>query len=165
MNMFDCEKEALVIEAVKSGNWDDELRSHAASCEVCADVFLAGHLLQELSACDKTQAVLPNGGLIWWKAQWKAKRAAAERATQPISIVEKISCVCAVLCAIGLCVWQWNPIRAWWASVSSGWHMSSNSVQQFVVSLWEKSSPAIVLCASVLVIFLIFVGYLVGTEE
>jgi len=165
MNVCGCEKEALVIEAVRCGTWDDALRTHAARCPVCADAALAADLLRELSDLDNTQVTLPNGGLIWWKAQLKAKRAAAERATQPISIVEKVFCACSILSAIGLLLWQWSSISAWFALLLNGLHMNSYSLQHSLVEVWEKSSPIYILCASALLLVFSLVGYLVWTEQ
>lgn len=171
MNLFKCEKEPLVIDAVRCGDWDDAaraddaLRLHAAACPDCADAALAAQVLHELNTPDITEATLPNGGLIWWKAQLKAKRAAAERVTQPISIVETVFCACAVLSAIGILIWQWSPIQTWFVSFVRGMGEGSHSVFEFLAGAWETSTPIIVLCAGVLLIVFSFVGYTVSTEE
>jgi hypothetical protein len=165
MNVFDCEKEALVIDAVRCRNWNDALRTHAAACPVCADAAVAAEFLRELSDLDDIQVTLANGGLIWWKAQLKAKRAAAERATRPIRIAERVFGGCATLSAIGLLIWQWGAISAWIPLPFNGLHVNSDGVREFLMGVWEKSSPMIILGASALLIFFSFVGYLVWTEE
>lgn len=174
MNFFKCEKVPLVIEAVRCGDWPDgndaalgghALRMHAAICPECADTALAAQLLQELNTRDISQAKLPNGGLIWWKAQLAAKRAAAERATQPISIVERVCCACAALSALGILVWQWSSIKTWFVSLVGGLSESSLPTLDFLSGAWETSTPIIILCASVLLIAFSFLGYAVWTEE
>lgn len=171
MNLFKCEKEPLVIEAVRFGEWgdasraDDALRMHAATCPECAETALAAQLLREWNARDITESTLPNGGLIWWKAQLKAKREATERATQPISIVEAVFWACAALSAVGILIWQWSPIQTWFVSLVRALGERSHSVLDFLAGAWETSTPIIILCASVLVIVFSFVGYAVWTEE
>lgn len=174
MNLFTCEKEPLVIDAVRRGDWpdendvsraDDALWMHAATCPECADTALTAQLLHALNTRDITEATLPNGGLIWWKAQLKAKREAAERATQPISIVEKFFCGCVALSAIALSIWQWNSIAGWFGSVLNGLEAGNYSIPWFLGGLWEKSSPMVIVGATVLLALFTFVGYLVSTEE
>ena len=181
MKPFECEKESLVIEAVRSGSWDADLREHAAHCESCSDAALAARVLNEMRAVDLAEARIPDAGLMWWKAQLVAKRTAAERATQPISFVERFTYVCGVICFIGVCVWQWDAIRAWFAPIKSGfrgarstasaWHLDLHVMQSSIASWAEKaaslqkSSLTIMLSVGVLLIFVAFAAYFTRSEE
>lgn len=165
MNMLECQKELLVTEALRREDWSDELRNHVAACSVCADTVLTAQLLKELNDIANPQVKLPNAGLIWWKAQLKAKRAAAERAAQPIRLVEKISCACAALAALFLSIWQWNAIRLWLGSFASGFYVESDSIQDLLASAWGKSSPILILSATALAVLISFVGYLAWKED
>jgi hypothetical protein len=181
MKPFECEKESLVVEAVRSGSWDADLREHAAHCESCSDVALAARVLNEMRGVDQAEARIPDAGLMWWKAQLVAKRTAAERATQPISFVERFTYVCGILCFIGVCVWQWAAIRAWFAPIRSGfrgarsaasvWHLDLHAMQSSIASWAEKagslqkSSLTIVLSVGVLLIFVAFAAYFTRSEE
>src|SRR5271155_5167310 len=149
MKPFECEKESLVIEAVRSGSWDADLREHAAHCGACSDAALAARVLNEMMAIDQVEARIPGAGLMWWKAQLVARRTAAERATQPISFVERFAYASGIFCFIGVCVWQWEAIRAWFASIksvsggvrpaTSTWHFDFHTVQGSIVSWAEKA--------------------------
>lgn len=181
MKPFECEKESLVIEAVRSGSWDADLRAHATHCEWCSDAAVAARVLNEMRAIDQAEARIPDAGLMWWKAQLTAKRTAAERATQPISFVERFTYVCGILCFIGVCVWQWVAIRAWFAPIKSGlhgarsaasaWHLDLHAMQSSIASWAEKaaslqkSSLTIVLSVGVLLIFVAFAAYFTRSEE
>jgi hypothetical protein len=181
MKPFECEKESLVIEAVRSGSWDADLREHPAHCDSCSDAALAARVLNEMRAVDQAEARIPDAGLMWWKAQLVAKRTAAERATQPISFVERFTYACGIFCFIGVCVWQWDAIRAWFASIKSAsgglrsamptWHFDVRTVQSSIVSWVEKagslqkSSLMIVLSVGVLLIFVAFAAYFARSEE
>lgn len=113
-----CDRESAVLEALLAGRWpdacDEELRAHAADCAVCSEVVLVSQILRQEDAAALAQARLPAPGLVWWKAQIRARRAAAERAAAPIAIVERLSAVCVVLSLLGLAVWQWDKVASWW---------------------------------------------------
>jgi len=181
MKPFECDREPLVIEAVRSGLWDTELREHATHCDPCSDAALAARVLNEMRAVDQAEARIPDAGLMWWKAQLVAKRTAAERATQPISFVERFAYACGILCFIGVCVWQWAAIRAWSAPIKSAsgslrppastWHLDFHNVASLIASWAEKagslqgSSLTMVLSVGVLLIFVAFAAYFVRSEE
>src|SRR5450755_2311228 len=123
MNLQHCEKETLIIEAARRGFWEEDLRAHAAECPVCSDAALAAQFLQEMQHADLAEVKVPSAGWMWWRAQLLAKRAAAERVTQPITLVEQMAGACAVLSAVGLFVWQWHSIRAWFATFAGARHL------------------------------------------
>ena len=89
--MLGCDQEPKVLEAVRSGHWDESLRVHVASCSVCRDVVLVSEFLLKENEEAAAQAHLPDAGLVWWKAQLLARREAAQRAVRPIALIEKIT--------------------------------------------------------------------------
>ncbi len=114
MKAENCPREVEVLEATRSGDWPEELRSHSALCSVCADVVLvAGVLLQEGTQVSSLPS-LPSAGFVWWKAQLRARREAAQRAAEPIAIVERLAWGCGVLALLGLAFWQWARVEDWW---------------------------------------------------
>jgi hypothetical protein len=166
MNMpFYCEKEPMVIEAVRRGRWEESLQAHAQDCPVCADAVLAARFLEEMRVADLLEAKVPDAGWMWWRAQLRARREAARRATQPITLVEHLACACAALSLAGLCVWQWRSIRAWLASGRVAWHLGGDSVQSFFVSAWEKSGPLLVFGAAAILILFSFVALLIWADD
>jgi hypothetical protein len=113
-----CEREAAVLEALQAGRWPDacdkELRAHVAQCALCAEVVLVAKVLRQEDATALAQAHLPAPGLVWWKAQIRARRAAAERAAAPITMVERLAAACVVLSLLGLAIWQWDRVESGW---------------------------------------------------
>ena len=93
MKTYYCEQEAAALEAVEFGRWPkgcgEELRAHSDHCSICSDVVLVAQTLQQEDQWARNEAALPTAGLVWWKAQMRAKREATVRATEPIAIVEK----------------------------------------------------------------------------
>jgi hypothetical protein len=160
-----CEKEPLVIEAVRRGFWEDELRAHAEDCPVCSDAALAAQFLQEMQYADLAEVKVPSSGWMWWRAQLMAKRAAAERATQPITLVEQMAAACAALSVIGVLIWQWHAIRAWFATVGGTWRLGSYSAQELIVNLWAKSNALLIVSACAFLVVLSLAAYLILAEE
>lgn len=165
MNAIHCEKEPLVLEAVKNGRWDDDLRRHTAECAVCSEVALTASFLHAMRDEDFAEVQVPQAGRVWWRAQLQARRTAAERAVKPVTIAELAAFVCAALAFVGVCVWQWQAFSARLASFAAGWHLDSAPVQNFVVNLWQTSSTTLILGASAVLIFFLLLAYLVRTEE
>lgn len=165
MNSPPCEKEQAVLEAVQAGRWDDELRRHAASCPVCADVTLVAHVLREAHECDRAEVQLPDASRVWWKAQWLARRQAAERAAQPMALVERVAYSFGVLSLLAMAVWQWTRIQGWFRWLGDLWYLSRSSAGEFVSVLWQQSSFVLLLSAGVLLFFLTCAAYLVWADE
>ena len=122
MKLPQCDREQEVVDALRSGRWasawGEEIRQHAAVCAVCAEVALVAQEFQreaELARAELQQpgAGLPSAGLVWWKAQLAARRAAEQRAAEPMMLVERVAYALGALAALGLGVWQWPRIAGW----------------------------------------------------
>lgn len=167
MKPMECQHEMRVIEAARSGLWDDELRRHAAECAVCADTLLAARVLRELRASEPQDIKLPDAGLVYWKSQLRARREAAARAAEPIALVERFALVCAALTILGVSIWRRHAIRLWLVSLASGWSWPANAgaLQTFFSGLWTKPDSLVVICAVGLLVFLTGVVCLIWNEE
>jgi hypothetical protein len=180
MKPHECKNERLVIEAARTGRWDTELQQHAAQCQACADAVLAARVLNEMRAIDESEARIPNAGLMWWKAQLLAKREAGERATQPITFVERFAYVWIAVCAIGVSIWQWRTIRTWLASLAPKpftfsfapfWTAVSHACASVFPSWPGKSAHlqgaglAALVGVGILLIFIAFAAYFAASEK
>lgn len=180
MKPLDCKSEPLVIEAVHTGRWDPELRQHAAQCQACADAALAARVLREMREIDEAQARIPNAGLMWWKAQLLAKQEAGERATQPITFVERFAYAWIAVCAIGVSIWRWHAIQARMASLApktpslsfgSFWASVSRACMNAIPSWPAKSAYlrgaglAALVGVGILLIFIAFATYFAASEK
>ena len=159
MNLPNCEREAAVLRAVESNNWTEELRSHADTCEVCSEVTLVAHYLQADAQETMAEAPLPDAGLIWWKAQRQARREAAERATLPIVILERVSWGVGALSTAGLLAWFWPQIEAVSGMFRLAWEQTSS------LNLSLQPSSYLLVGGSLLLFLLTFVLYAVWAEE
>jgi hypothetical protein len=108
-----CEFEPEVLAAVLEARWperaDAELREHAAACAICAEVAAVGAALDADREALRAEAVLPEGGLVWWRAQLRARREAAKVAGRPITAAQ----VLALASAAGLAGACFGATSAW----------------------------------------------------
>lgn len=164
-NLPFCQKEPAVIAAVRRGAWEEELRAHAAACPVCSEVALVARALGEMHAAGLADARVPSAGWMWWRMQLRAKREAGERATQPITLIERVTYACIALSAIGLCLWNWHSIYAWFASLGSAAHVANFSIEQFIAAAWDKAGLLMLISCGGFVIILSFIAYLIWADE
>jgi hypothetical protein len=103
---MNCEREFDVFDAVMSGRWpdgcDDELRSHAQECAVCVDLVGVAHALRSEYLAEVQDADVPPSGVVWWKAQRRARRDAVASAQRTITAVQTGTIAAAVI--IGLAI-------------------------------------------------------------
>ena len=97
-----CEFEAEVLAAALQSRWPDrvdaDLRAHVAGCALCADVAAVAGVIEDAREAAHAHVVVPDSGRVWWLAQLRARREAAQAAARPITITELV----AVACAVGL---------------------------------------------------------------
>src|SRR5579871_1537646 len=96
----DCRMEAEILAAIAEARWPAgvaaELRDHAAACPACSDLIaVAAAVLNEKRELRST-AALPDAGQVWWRAQLRARREAAEAAGRPITAAQLVAFGCAV---------------------------------------------------------------------
>jgi len=120
MKLAQCVHEEEVARAAQSGDWPAALRAHADECPVCSEVALVSSFLQCEAESARADAVLPDAGRIWRKAQLASKQAAAERALRPIALMERLTLACAVLVFGAAFLWNWPRIIAWLGRATLG---------------------------------------------
>jgi hypothetical protein len=88
----ECAREQDVLDALATGaareGWSDDLRAHVDACTNCGEIVaVALPLLQEHhEAVEGAQP--PSSGIVWWRAQMRARQEAAKAATRPITVVQ-----------------------------------------------------------------------------
>jgi hypothetical protein len=127
---IECEFEADVLSAVIQSRWPDrvdaELQAHVKSCEICSDVAAVagaiGCAREETAACAALPGALPDSGLVWWKAQMRARREAVEAAGRPITAIQVAAFACALV-LMGACIgatssWFQGTLKWAWAEIA-----------------------------------------------
>jgi hypothetical protein len=127
MNPVECEFESDALAAALQSRWPDRvdahLRAHVAGCAICSDIVgIAGALddaREEIRAC----ADVPDSGRVWWLAQLRARREAAQTAGSPITAAQLVAFACAVgllgACFGATSIWFQSSLR-WIESRAAG---------------------------------------------
>ena len=105
-----CPQEASVSKATRTGQWDNALEEHAATCPVCSEVALISDSLRTIALETEDHKSLPDPYLVWLKAKLAERQAASHRVSKRWDLAEALSqCVAAVV----LAGWLW----AEWPSI------------------------------------------------
>ena len=94
MRRVECQFEAEVLNAVYTNRWperaDAELRAHVSGCAICSDVVTVAKAIEEEFDIARAEARVPESGLVWWRAQMRARQEAAREAVRPITIAQAV---------------------------------------------------------------------------
>src|SRR5688572_26890787 len=104
MNVHECPREADVLEAVTAGRWPfaAELQTHAGSCPVCNDLVAVAAAFTEDTHDGLLRADVPPSGVVWWRAQRRARTEAVRTAGRAITFVQVASIIGAIAAALAL---------------------------------------------------------------
>jgi len=99
MTPIQCSREAEIIEVISAGRWPaqthPELRAHVKSCAICSDVTTVALAMREHHDTTVDIAV-PSAGLVWWRAELRARREARRAAERPLTLVHGLAGACAI---------------------------------------------------------------------
>jgi len=116
----ECPREAEVVEAVAAGRMlgpgAGELGDHVSACAVCRDVAVVAGSIRDDYATARSEAALPSAGLVWWRAQLRARQQGAETAGRAITCVQGVAGVLAAcaLFTMGGLMWPWLRASVDW---------------------------------------------------
>jgi hypothetical protein len=103
---FECVREEDVLDALASNRWpsrcDEELRTHVRNCRVCADLANVAESLVNDRDVAWRDARVPPAGVVWWRAQLRAREDAARAAVRPVAFIQGIAASVAVWLAVAL---------------------------------------------------------------
>ena len=160
-----CVRESEVLDTLQAGRWpaatDASLRDHVTGCAACTELLaIAAPLLDEHHALVQ-EAPVPSSAIVWWRAQRRSRRQAAEHAAQPISFVQGITfaCIAGLLAtALGLFVPTFRRSLALVADAAGFWSGLSLPAPADALAdpLALATAAAVALCALALPIALYF---------
>ena len=128
MTRPDCAREDELLEALQTSRWPETcapgLREHVDSCVACRDLLaVAAPLLEEHRAL-VAGASVPSSAIVWWRAQLRSRREAAEQAAQPISWMFGIGMACAaglLATLLGIVVPTFRRAVSWTGGLVREW--------------------------------------------
>jgi hypothetical protein len=99
MRRGDCTCEAEVLEALQTSRWpdacDEALRSHVECCDGCTELVTLSLALREDRRALMQDASVPSSAIVWWRAQMRSRREAAEKVAQPMTAIQGLAGACA----------------------------------------------------------------------
>ena len=150
MPRVDCPHEADVLMMVTTGRWPDrapeELRAHASTCDICADIALIAQVIDD-DAAMMPAPPLPSAGTVWWRAQLRARQEAAKDVGRPITVAQGV--LLAVVGGVAGAVF--GATTGWFQRVLSRvWGGVSDAASSATASIHFPSLPALPSDVSVL---------------
>ena len=90
-----CEREADTIRAswgvVGPAGFDAGTAAHLAECHHCAEIAELARAFRDERDAACLEACPPAAGIVWWRAQLRARNEAAVRAGRPIAVIHAIA--------------------------------------------------------------------------
>jgi len=103
---LECGREQDVLDALSAGRWPDrcnaDLRAHVASCHLCTDLAEVATALLEDHDSAWREARVPPSGVVWWRAQLRAREEAARAAGRPLAFIQGVAASFAVWLVVAL---------------------------------------------------------------
>ena len=102
----ECSREGDVLDALSARRWPDrcdaDLRAHVASCDICADLVDVATALLDDHEVAWRDARVPPSGVVWWRAQLRAREDAARAAARPLAFIQGVAASVAVWLVVAL---------------------------------------------------------------
>jgi hypothetical protein len=106
MTTIACTREQDVLDVLAARRWPDrcepELEAHIRACAICGDLAAAAAALMNEQESAWGEARVPASGVVWWRAQVRAREEAARAAARPIAFVQGVAASCALWVAVSL---------------------------------------------------------------
>lgn len=97
---IECPREQDVLDALAAQRWparcDDELQAHVQGCGICTDLVAVASALLDDQDTAYHDARIPPSGLVWWRAQLRAREQDARAAARPIAFIQGVAVSVAV---------------------------------------------------------------------
>jgi hypothetical protein len=123
---IECGREQELIDALTSARWPErcgaDLRTHVASCGACADTLAVALPLLTDGEAAYGSARVPSSGIVWWRAQMRARQEAARAASRPITVVQAVAFACGAALVVTATSWALPLAQGWgnWARALAG---------------------------------------------
>ena len=166
-----CSHEDDVVAAVLSRRWeaaDDELKQHAAACEICRDVVSVADLLSVDQERSRSEVRVPAAGQIWWRSAVRARLEAAHAATRPMTWFHGIAGACALGLATALVGMAWPSVRGiagWLATYAFGAESGVYDVAAFMTAALQRSLPLAFVIAACIVLAPVALYFVLSEEK
>jgi hypothetical protein len=91
----ECNCEEEVLDAIAARRWpgrcNPDLLVHVTSCGICADLVQVATALLDDRELAWSDARIPPSGVVWWRAQLRAREDAARAAARPLAFIQGVA--------------------------------------------------------------------------
>jgi hypothetical protein len=109
---------------------------------------------------------LPDAGLVWWKAQLRARREAAELATRPIALAERFAVACGLAVLLAFVVWKWAGFHTWLDRFAKFSLSDGQWLIRLLLNSWNQPfSTLLTASACLFVLFMACLAYAIWAEK
>lgn len=151
-----CDREQDVLDALAAGRCpgrsDGDLYAHVSSCAVCADLADVARAIDNARETAWDGARVPPAGIVWWRAQLRAREDTARAAARPVAFIQGVAASVAIWLLISL--YRALPSAYW-----SEWRSSLTSALPPIA--FTMTNFARFIAAVPLIIFIVVVVWLV----
>lgn len=150
--MRECDREQDVLDALTARRWpercDEALRDHVNGCPVCKDLAQITAAIANDHDALWSSARVPPAGVVWWRAQLRAREDNARAAGQPVAFIQGV----AASVALWLLVSVYRALPAGYVSEWRAWITSSFPTYSFTLADVARVTAAVPLALLILVV-------------
>jgi hypothetical protein len=125
---LECERESDVLDAIAADRWpgrlERDLADHVSRCHLCQDLGTVAQAFADDRDLAPGEVRLPSAGLVWWRAEIRAKQQATQTANRPITFAQAAAAAGGLGAALAL-LSQIDP----------------SSLRRFAVETWTQLGP------------------------
>lgn len=142
MSALECVREQELLDALASSRWPEKcepgLRAHVDGCALCSDTLAVALPLLLDGEAAYASAHVPSPGIVWWRAQLRARREAERVASRPITVVQAIAFVCGAALLASISYWASPTLPNWRATLRQLAHsFTSTLTGAATISPWS----------------------------
>jgi hypothetical protein len=107
----DCPREGEVLQAVRTGIWQQAISAHVNDCAVCREVVQVAQSVRSLAASAEGTLAMPEAHLIWLRSQFSDRQAKEERVWKILDWTEFILAVLVPAVLAGWIGLNWTVLQ------------------------------------------------------
>ena len=108
MNYKECQQEPSILEALRTGNWNDSHSQHLNDCSDCRETVDVARWMRLLA--QGLREPLPDAKIVWLRAQIAGETARRDRVLAPVMLARILVQVIIGVCSAGWLFWKWPEI-------------------------------------------------------
>ncbi len=108
MNYKECQQEPSILEALRTGKWNDSHSQHLNDCSDCRETVDVARWMRLLAQGQREP--LPDAKIIWLRAQIAGETARRDRVLAPVMLARILVQVIIGVCSAGWLFWKWPEI-------------------------------------------------------